>query len=314
MNALQVRFWAKATSTSYSPVFEVGVMTDADSIASFQPIETVTVGANTIYNEFVVPMSTFAGYGNVIALRGVVTGSAWDAAVDDITLEEMPNCPPIADLDVQATVGNAMLTWSYLDGYGEPDGFEIVYDSIGGSNPTTLNVSDQMAVLNGLNASTAYKAYVMADCSGDYGPMDSIEFSTAPFECLELDSSTVDTIQFSNSTSGQTGCLAYSAYGNTAYQTIYTAAELTAAGLTPGPITGIDLGFTGCTTFNKEFTIFIGNTSTTSISTTTMEDPNQMTQVYGPALHPMNTSGWQHYDFTTSFNWDGSSSIIITTF
>ena len=108
--------------------------------------------------------------------------------------------------------------------------------------------------------------------------------------------------------------MAYSSWGNTAYQTIYTAAELTAAGLTAGSITGIDLGFTPSTSYHKEFTIFIGNTSTTSISNATLEDPNAQLQVYGPAAHPMNTTGWQHYEFETPFTWDGVSSIILTTF
>ena len=314
MNTVQLRFWARATSTSYNPVFQVGVMTDPDSVESFQLVQTVTVGGNTEYSEFIVPFGPFEGYGQYVAIKAVRPTSAWYASMDDITLELMPNCPPIADLEASATVGSALLTWNYLQGYGEPVGYVVTYDSVGGSNPTVLNLSDPQTLLAGLEAGTEYKVYVQADCGDDYGPMDSIEFSTKAFDCVELDPATVDTVIFSNSTTGQSGCLAYSSYGNTAYQAVWTAAELTAAGLSAGTITGIDLGFTGCTTYNKEFTIFIGNTSTTSIASTTFEVPTQEMLVYGPANHPMNTSGWQHYDFTTPFNWDGVSSIIITTF
>ena len=318
ISTLQVGFWLRAysTSSSYHADVVVGVMTDPMDESTFEPLATYTNNTTT-YEYIQHAFGNYTGPHGRIAFKfplPTATSNYNYGYVDDVTIEEMPNCPPVVDLTAQPTTGNALLAWDYMDGYDEPSGYEVVYDSVGGNNPTTLNISENSTMLTGLAAGTAYKVYVMADCGGEQGSADSVQFSTAPFECFELDSSSLDTIIFSNSTSGQSGCLAYSSYGNTVYQTIYTAAELSAAGLTAGPITGIDLGFTGCTSYNKEFTIFIGNTSTTSISTSTIEDPNQQTQVYGPALHPMNTSGWQHYDFTTSFNWDGSSSIIITTF
>ncbi len=313
MNTLQFKFWARATSTSYHPVFQVGVMTDPDSINTFQLVENVYVEGTT-YAEYTVLLGNFSGHGNYIALRALRPTSAWYATVDDITIELMPTCPPIVDLDVAATTSSAMLTWDYQNGYGEPAGFVVTYDSVGGANPVTLNLTEPTAILSGLAVATNYKAYVSADCGDEYGAMDSIEFSTAQFECAELDPDQSSTVIFSNSTSGQSGCMAYSSWGNTAYQAIWTAAELSAAGLSAGSIIGIDLGFTGCTTFNKELTIFMGSTNVSSISDANMEDPNQQTQVYGPALHPMNTSGWQHYDFSTPFSWDGVSNIIITTF
>ena len=313
MNTLQVRFWARATGTSYSPVFQVGVMTHPDSLASFQPVATINVGANTTYTEYIATLSEFQGHGNVIAIRGVVGTSSWYASVDDITLEPMPNCPPVNNIVAASSVGGAVLTWGWQAGYEAPGYYEVVYDSIGGTNPTTLNVTTNSATLLGLTANTTYKAYVQADCGAEgLGQMDSVEFSTGSFGCAEFDTTQRDTVNFSNSTTGTSGCIANSSWGNTAYQTIYTAAELTAAGLSAGPITGIDLGFTASTTYAKEFTIFMGNTSTTSISNGTFENPQ--TQVYGPAAHPLNTSGWQHYDFVEPFIWDGTSSIIMTTF
>ena len=315
INTLQLRFWARSSSTSYSPTFQVGVMTDPFDATTFQTVATVNIGSSTTFSEFTTVLSGFEGYGNYVAIRALRPGSSWTAYVDDITLEEMPLCPGVNNIEAIASVGGALLTWNYQDGYEAPTTYEIVYDSIGGDSPTTLTSNESSINISGLELGATYKAYVYADCGGDgLGAMDSVTFTTKSLGCLEIDTNSLDTVIFSNSTSGNTGCLAYSSYGNTVYQTIYTASELTAQGLTAGPITGIDLGFTACTTYNKEFTIFIGNTSTTSISDATIEDPNQQQQVYGPALHPMNTSGWQHYDFTTPFEWDGSSSIIITTF
>ena len=314
INTLQLRFWAKSSSTSYHPVFQVGVMTNPYDASTFQRMETVDVGTNTTWTEFTVALGSYTGQGQYVAIKAVRPSSSWYAYVDDITLELMPPCPAIVGIEAATTVGSAVLTWDWQSGYDAPAGYVVTYDSIGGTSPTTVNVTTNNAVITGLAANTTYKAYVMADCGSDgFGRMDSVTFTTGDFGCAELDPASIDSVIFSNSTTGQSGCLAYSSYGNTAYQAIWTATELTAAGLSAGPITGIDLGFTA-STYSKEFTIFIGNTTTTSIASTTFEVPTEEMRVYGPAAHPSGTSGWQHYDFTTPFNWDGTSSIIITTF
>ena len=43
LNTLQLRFWARPSSTSYYPVFVVGVMTDPDDANTFTAVETVNV-------------------------------------------------------------------------------------------------------------------------------------------------------------------------------------------------------------------------------------------------------------------------------
>ncbi|MBR4230186.1 MAG: fibronectin type III domain-containing protein, partial [Bacteroidales bacterium] len=312
MNTLQVRFWAKSSSTSYDVNLQVGVMTNPTDITTFQMMENVHVGGNTTWEEYTVVMGNYTGEGQYIAIRGMRPSSTWYAYMDDITIETMPSCPPIVGIEANTTVGSALLTWDFQSGYDAPAAYVVTYDSIGGTNPVTVNVTTNSATLSGLVAGTDYKAYVKADCGTDgFGGMDSIEFSTGNFGCAQVDTSNADTVIFTNATSGISGCLANSSWGNTAYQTIYTAAELTAAGLTAGPISGIDLGFTS-STYAKEFTIFMGNTSTTSISNATFEAPQ--TQVYGPAPHPSGTSGWQHYEFSEPFVWDGVSSILLTTF
>jgi hypothetical protein len=240
---LQLRFWARATATSYNPVFQVGVMTDPSDVSTFQLIGTVNVGGNTTYNEFTVTFDSFTGYGQYVAVRALRPSSAWYATMDDVVLEPMPTCQPIADLEATATVGSALLTWRN-PWTTEPDGYVGTYDSINSTGTgTTLNVYETSVLLTGLAPNTEYKVYVQADCgSGDYGRLDSVTFTTAQLGCLGQTE-----VPFSTSTAGVSGCLAYSSWGNTAYQALYTAAELTAAGLTAGPISALDLGFTSST-------------------------------------------------------------------
>ena len=319
INSLQLRFWAKSSNTSYSPVFQVGVMTDPSDINTFQQVGIVNVGNSTMWNEYVTDFSSFEGYGAYMAVKAVRPSSSWYAYVDDFKMELLPACPEVADLDVDGSmvsVSSAMVSWTTRGGFVEPTGFDIELDSVNSTGtPTSLTSDTTYIFLSGLEPGTEYKVRVRANCDSDgEGAWDSITFTTHNLLCAELDPNTADTVYYSNSTTGQSGCIAYSSYGNTAYQTIWTAAELTAAGLTAGGITGIDLGFTPSSSYAKEFTIFMTNSNVTSISNATLENPNNQQQVYGPAPHPMNTTGWQHYEFTTPFMWDGVSSIMMTTF
>ena len=318
INTLQLKFWAKASGTSYSPVFQVGVMSDPNNVNTFQRLQTINVGNSAVWTEYVAALGNFTGTGQYIAVHAPIGGAYWYAYTDDFTIEAAPQCPPITNMEVSSvSARSAFITWDYRTGtVGTPQEYEIEYYEVG-STATPISLTDTLPqiFLSGLDTNTTYCVRVRANCfEYEYGTWSSITFTTTGLGCLRMDPTTLDTVLFSNSTSGISGCLAYSSYGNTVYQTIYTAAELATAGLTAGSITGIDLGFTGSSSYAKEFTIFIGTTTTTSISNATIEDPNRQQQVYGPAAHPTNTTGWQHYDFEEPFAWDGTSNIIITTF
>ena len=311
---LQLKFWARASSTSYYPVFEVGLMTTPTDPATFQLVKTIQVDNSTQWDEYVAPFDTYVGEGTYIAIRALRSTATWYAYVDDITVENIPACTPVVHLaTTNISAGAARLVWDPQS--MAPSAYSYSYNVVGdNSGVVNGSVSDPYIIITGLQPGTEYEFRVQADCGGDgMGAMATVTFTTATLGCLELDPSSVDSVLFSTSTTGQSGCMAYSSWGNTAYQAVWTADELIAAGLTAGGITGIDLGFTAGSS-NKEFTIFIGSTNTSSISNATMEIPSDNMQVYGPAAHPSGTSGWQHYNFSEPFIWDGTSNILITTF
>ena len=315
VNTLQLRFWAKSSSTTTYPVFQVGVMTDPGDISTFTPVGTVNV-SGTNWTEHLVTLGSYTGSGNYVAVKSA--RASWTAYVDDFTLEEAPLCPAAASMNV-ASVGitSASITWQTRGGMETPMSYDVEIvevDPTGAAIPDTYQATDMSYSFTGLNAGTQYKVRVRANCSSEDGDWDSIVFSTTSLGCWELDPTTADTLRFSTGTSGISGCLAYSSYGNTVYQAVWTAAELTAAGLQPGTITGIDLGFTACSSYTKEFSIYMTNSDVTSISNATMVAPTEGDLKYGPAVHPTNTSGYQHYEFDTPFEWDGVSSIMMTTF
>ncbi|MBK7389562.1 MAG: hypothetical protein IPI23_11015 [Bacteroidetes bacterium] len=96
-------------------------------------------------------------------------------------------------------------------------------------------------------------------------------------------------------------------------QLLYTAAELTAAGLTAGPITSIGFTTTASSTGTvSNFEIRIGSSSATALTTTFQTTP--LTLVFTQASFTPLSSGVNTHVFNQgSFTWDGISNIIVQT-
>jgi len=93
-------------------------------------------------------------------------------------------------------------------------------------------------------------------------------------------------------------------------QYLFTAAELTAAGMAPGNITGIKFNVTALNGAGliEKLSISIGSTSVGSLSATTWEPGT--TGVYGP-IDYQPVLGDNTFTFSTPFIWNGSDNIII---
>jgi len=91
-------------------------------------------------------------------------------------------------------------------------------------------------------------------------------------------------------------------------QWLFTAADLTAAGITQGNITAISFNVpAGSADVMPNFTVRMGATATTAITTTYDAAPPV---VFGPASVSAAT-GINTYTFATPFNWNGTSNVII---
>jgi hypothetical protein len=93
-------------------------------------------------------------------------------------------------------------------------------------------------------------------------------------------------------------------------QTVYTAAELTAAGLSAGNITAISYSTStqGDAATNPNFTVKCGTTTATSF--TGFVANAGYTTVYTPAVYT-HSIGLNTITFNTPFNWDGVSNIVV---
>ncbi|MFT3911050.1 MAG: choice-of-anchor J domain-containing protein [Ferruginibacter sp.] len=94
-------------------------------------------------------------------------------------------------------------------------------------------------------------------------------------------------------------------------QLLYTAAELTAAGLAPGNITSIGFNFVAASGGTlPNFKIKMGNTTATALTSTFEASP--ATTVFAPAsVNPPTVVGIFTLTFTTPFNWNGTSNLLI---
>ena len=181
INTLQLNFWAKSSSTSYNPVFQVGVMTNPNDINTFQQVQTVNVGSSAQWQIFEIPLSNFTGSGSFVAIRANRPTSSWYAYVDDITLMEIPACPHVANLRADScNVDWISISWSEV---GTATSWLIEYDTVpftpgNNSNAVTDVAYDTSYLLQYLDTGYTYYIYVASECGGDVSPYESLITTT----------------------------------------------------------------------------------------------------------------------------------------
>lgn len=97
--------------------------------------------------------------------------------------------------------------------------------------------------------------------------------------------------------------------GDFRHQLVFTAAELSAAGIQAGNITAISFNVTSVGSgSSNNYTIKLGNTSASATTATFLTDPT--TTVYNAATYTA-IAGVNTHTFATPFNWNGTSNILI---
>ena len=165
---LQLSFYAKASSTSGNPALEVGVMTDPNNASTFTLVQSIPLTTSHPTDAYTVVFTNYTGENGFIALRNVVTSSAYNYVyIDDVTLEERPSCVKPIELEAtSATTSSVTLMWT---AQGEETEWEIAYGLPGFDPDSTTDVVTAYSVpfeVSGLNTSTFYQFYVRAICDG----------------------------------------------------------------------------------------------------------------------------------------------------
>lgn len=146
--------------------------------------------------------------------------------------------------------------------------------------------------------------------SGNSFTTPSIAATTTYYVASEAPSNNSSTIGTGTTLTSSTGYP--TAFGNRWYQDwsqmVYTAAELTAAGVSAGYISGIKLNTAalGSNATVSNYNISIGTTTSSTLTGFT----TSVTSVYGPAPYT-SAVGLNTITFTTPYYWNGTSNLIL---
>ena len=318
LNTVQLSFWAKPSSTSYAPVFQIGTMTNPTDVNSFELYETVNViTGSTDWHKYEVMFDFYQGTANYIAIKAVRPTSSWYAYVDDIELSLIPSCRQSVNLAVDSlSYDAAVLTWRNSSDY--VNSYKVYYSTQPGFNPDTCNtfetVYDTVATITGLQTYTTYYWTVVADCGNEQSVVPAIQSFTTLMDCGEGYVNILDTIG-QGTTSGYT----YFVYNYNTYPygytaSIFTAAELGEMGLLAGAnINSISVraGSTACTI--NDLKIYMAETNIdgfTGASDTSLINALTLTQVYNGTL--TTTAGqWIEIPLSTPFQYSGTNNLLV---
>lgn len=172
--------------------------------------------------------------------------------------------------------------------------------SAGGTTSLSFSITAGVDVTNGTIASLVFNA-----TAGSYtaAKTETITVGTIPEAVLGT-----GTASTSTSDASPINIWYKSLHG----QSVYTAAELNAAGIT-GPISITQIGFniTGLPAMAMpNFIVRIGHTSASNVASWISTG---LTQVWSSASYQPSSTGWNMYTLSTPFQWNGTSNIVIDT-
>ena len=171
---LMVSFYACRSGNTGS--LEVGVMTDKEDPTTFETVSIIDLSAANTY-EYVeqhISLEDYTGNGTYVAFR-VSNAQSCGFYIDDVTLEERPNCMYPASVTV-SNVGNDNLTLSWI-AMGTATAWNIEYATSeitpGEGYGTLINsVTDNPYTIENLIPATTYYIYMQSDCGSAWvGPV-----------------------------------------------------------------------------------------------------------------------------------------------
>lgn len=161
LNQCQVRFWGTVyqyTGRAYAHSLIVGVMTDAEDITTFQPVDTVSIWGTSTFQENIVDLGGIQGEANYVAFM-----SAFDTQniffLDDITIEYKTTLSAPIAISVNPRATSAEITWK---GNATTYNIMITNEDVDPAKATATQIVDQA---NGLTAANFKTEALEADHS-----------------------------------------------------------------------------------------------------------------------------------------------------
>ena len=173
LNLLQIKFWARKSSSYYTSELAVGYTTSLDSVANAVYVDTIQL--NTDYTEYLYQFEHApASNGYIIIRKASYSGDYSSIYIDDIEVSLAPTCVAMPGTPVVENVdsNNASLRWdaashsSYYALYVEQDN-------------SWYNSTDTVYTITGLLPNTYYSGRLYNICSaGDTSNCTYFSFRT----------------------------------------------------------------------------------------------------------------------------------------
>ena len=177
INNLRIKFNARKNSASYNATAYVGVMSDPSDTATFVAIETFAPSSTT-YEPFVISFDRYAGNGQYIAIKMDKALTSYNGVhIDDIVVEELPNCLEPAGLSVfDIEEHAAKFAWTIEEGSSYV--YAVAPAAAGEPADEAFEAASDTVLISGLTDNTDYIVYLRTNCAGSYSPSISAAFHT----------------------------------------------------------------------------------------------------------------------------------------
>ena len=176
LSTLMVDFWLKRTNNN-STMLEVGIMTDNDNAATFEPIDTIDIPEIGTYREFMIPFTHYTGSGTYIAFRAS-NGNSAGFMMDDLTIDNAPACDAPTHITASNITNESVeITWQAGD---QEASWELAYKAESDDDWTSYgSVTSMDETIYNLLANTNYSLRMRSECgSGEYSNWVMITFKT----------------------------------------------------------------------------------------------------------------------------------------
>ncbi|MCQ2271025.1 MAG: fibronectin type III domain-containing protein [Bacteroidales bacterium] len=295
INSLQLSFMARAYSSDYPFVIEVGLMSDPAEETSFVPVQTVQV-IGTMYQEKEVYFDTYTGTGSFIALK-VSSDDENYGYIDDMVLDLTPECSPVTNLSASNIAGaSALISWQNGH-YGTASSYtiELFDDEADAWNTITNDLTSTSYFLSGLEPLTTYMVRVKINCEdASESAWNTLSFTT---RCLAGGE-----VAIGNGNSTNTYIPSYSFYNYGYSQQIYLASEM--AG--PTAITSVSLQMANLSQ-QRHYKIYLTHTTLSALSTWENVSNAQLMYDGTPNLQV----GWNTFEFNAPFMYNGTDNLML---
>ncbi len=292
-NSALLSWTAIPGAASYNVEYKLSSSSTWTTVASSTPSKSISgLNASSVYQFQVQAVCSVAG--------------AYSSAVSFTTLAAVSFCGTPSGLSAGSiTSGSAVLSWTAVSGAGS---YNVQYKPSSSSAWTIVTATSASMSISGLSAATVYQFEVQAVCSSAGSYSSAVSFTTSAA------ASTSSTLTIGTAASPYSAHPFGSANSDERASYIMKKSELAASGWSSSSsyLNSIAFNVSSAATSQPlgNFTITIAHTAAASFAGTSFLAGANAVTVYSGTY--TTTTGWNSFNFNTSFVYDGTSNLLIT--